>query len=384
MNGIAISVYDKFEEVGILIDIIRRNWKDDYYISLCSNYINAKEYIADLDIDCFTQGADIKYSPKMSWIPRGRTNLVCRVLDTIKKSCTGAIDGGYEYVMHLHSDAWPLDENVFLKISQEMIKRKKKIAVRGLGFLYYGQDVPLGHIDDMFFIFDAKYLNQIDFFGYNPIELFPHKNSVHGALVLQLLGKIGIKNIYYYSHHSNLEYWDAKNKILPFERAKPSIFDSNLKFLHVHTAAFPENLGKSVQAYYLRKYDITKGEKIQEFIEKYYIPENELFKTLSEIEKKQDFKLKLLGFDPVVFGRDFSLKEEILTAPLKDKIKRLAGNLAKIPYYRLLGKKDIRTRGLYPDSLWPNKNIYEYYNEIIQLDDFPEEYSDFWFLEDAK
>ncbi len=91
-----------------------------------------------------------------------------------------------------------------------------------------------------------------------------------------------------------------------------------------------------------------------------------------------------MGFNPVIFGRDFSLKEEILTAPLKDKIKRLAVNLAKIPYYRLLGKKDIRTRGLYPDSLWPNKNIYEYYNEIIQLDDFPEEYSDFWFLEDAK
>jgi len=384
MNGIAISVYDKFEEVAVLIDIIRKNWKNDYYISLCSNYSNAKQYIGDLDIDCFTQGADIKYSSNMPWIPRGRTNLVCRVLDTIKKSCAGAIEGRCEYVMHLHSDAWPLNENTFLKLIQETRAKKKKIAVRGIDFSYYGKDVPLGHIDDMFFVFDTAYLNDIGFFEYNPLDLFPHKNSVHGALVLLLLGKIGIRNIYYYSHHSNLEYWDGKNKVLPFERAKPSIFDPCWKFLHVHTGAFPEDLGKSVQAYYLKKYDMTKGVNIGKFLKRYYIPEKELFKTLSEIENKQDFKLKLMGSNPIVFGRDFSRKQEILTAPLKDKIKMLAMNLAKIPYYRLLNKKDIRTRGLYPDSLWPNKNIYEYYNEIIQLDDFPEEYNDFWFLEESK
>ncbi|MCD4801333.1 MAG: hypothetical protein K8R16_00175 [Anaerolineales bacterium] len=384
MNGIAISVYDKFEEVGVLIDIIRKNWKNDYYISLCSNYPNAKRYIEDFDVDCFTQGVEIKYSPEMPWIQRGRTNLVCRVLDTIKKSCTGAMVDSCEYVMHLHSDAWPLGENSFLKISQELKEKKKKIAVRGLGFLYYGQDVPLGHIDDMFFIFDVNYFYKIDFFGYNPIELFPHKNSVHGALVLQLLGKIGIKNIYYYSHHSNLEYWDGKNKILPFERVKPSVFDPYWKFLHVHTSAFPDNLGKSVQAYYLKKYEMTKGDNIQKFIQKYYQPEAKLFNTLSNIEQKQNLKLKLMGFNPVVFGRNFSLKEEILTAPLKDKVKMLVMNLAKAPYYRLLGKKDIRTRNLYPDSLWPNKNIYEYYNEIIHFDDFPEEYRDFWFSENSK
>jgi len=384
MNGIAISVYDKFEEAGILIDIIRNNWKNNYYISLCSNYPNAKEHIADLEIDCFTQGADIKYSPKMPWRPRGRTNLVCRVLDTIKKSCVGAIEGGCEYVMHLHSDAWPLEEKSYLRLIQDIKRRKKKIAVRGLGFSFYGQDVPLGHIDDMFFVFDANYLNNVDFFDYNPLELFPHKNSVHGALVLLLLGKIGIKNIYYYSHHSNLEYWDGKNKFLPFERAKPSIFDPYWKLLHVHTAAFPDNLGKSVQAYYLKKYKLTKGENMQMFFKKYYIPKKELFKTLTEIEKKQDFKLRLLGFNPVVFGRDFSHKKDILTSLPKDKMKMLCMNLAKNLYYCLRSKKDIRTRSLYPDSLWPNKNIYEYYREIIQLDDFPEEYSDFWFLEEAK
>jgi len=384
MNGIAISVYDKFEEVGVLVDIIRKNWKNNYYISLCSNYPNAKTHIADLDIDCFIQGADIRYSPKMLWIPRGRTNLVCRVLDTIKKSCTGAIEGGCEYVMHLHSDAWPLDENMLLQLIREIKEKRKKIAVRGFGLAWYGQDTPLGCMDDMFFVFDAKYFLNADFFNYHPLELFPHKLSSHGALILLLLGKIGIKKIYFYSDYSNLEYWDGKKKILPFERAKPSIFDPYWKFLHVHTAAFPDNLGKSVQAYYLKKYGITKGINIQDFIKRYYIPEKELFETLSEIERKQDFRLKLLGFNPVVFGRDFSRKQEILSSPIKDKIKMLVMNLAKILYYRLLGKKDIQTRGLYPDSLWPNKNIYEYYNEIIQSDDFPEEYSDFWFLEGSK
>jgi len=53
--GIAISLYNKFEELGVLIDIIRKNWKNKYFISVCSNYPNAQEYIKGLDIDTFVQ-----------------------------------------------------------------------------------------------------------------------------------------------------------------------------------------------------------------------------------------------------------------------------------------------------------------------------------------
>ena len=40
-NAIAISVYDKFDEVKILVDIIRENWEHKYFITLC--YYNHPE-----------------------------------------------------------------------------------------------------------------------------------------------------------------------------------------------------------------------------------------------------------------------------------------------------------------------------------------------------
>lgn len=379
MNGIAISVYDKFEEVGVLVDIIRNNWEDDYYITLCSNYPDAKKNISNLDVDKFIQGADIKFNPSMPWKPNGRTNLVCRVLDTIKKSCSCAIEEGCDYVMHLHSDAWPLDEKSFVRLVEDMQRKKKKVAVRGFGFAYYGHDAPLGSIDDMFFLFNSAYFKETSFFDYNPLDLFPHKHSPHGALVLLLLGKIGIKNIYLYSDYSNLEYWDGKNKVLPFERAKPSVFDPNLKFLHVHVGAFPNDLGKSIQAHYLKTYDVIKGSNIESFIDKHYIPEEELFSTLEKAEKKQDLKLRLLGYNPVVFGRDFSSKDKVLNLSATKKAKLLIKNVGYNAYCKLTQKSNIQTRELYPDNLWPNQSLDQFYKKMVIETDFPEEYRDFWF-----
>ncbi len=384
MNGIAISVYDKFEEVGVLIDIIRKNWKENYFISLCSNHPEAKKYIKDLDVNNFTQGSDIKFSPEMPWKWRGRTNLVCRVLDTIKKSCLGAIEGGAEYVMHLHSDAWPLDEYFMINIINKMKENNKKAAVRGFGLTYYAPDTPLGNMDDMFFIFESDYFKKISFFNYHPLELFPHKLSPHGVLILLFLGKVGIKNFFYYADYSQLEYWDGKKKILPFERAKPSIFDPITKLLHVHTDAFPNELGKSVQAYYLVKYNVTKGENIKRFIEKYYIPKEDLFEKLKRIEDELDRGIRRLGYNPIIFGRNFSLKRKILKKPKKEKIKILIKNLINSFYYKIIKKRDLRTLNLYHDSLWPYKDIYQLYNEIIIPEDFPDEYKYLWFKDEPK
>jgi len=381
MIGIAISVYDKFEEVQILVDIIRNNWKNKYFISLCSNHPEAKKHLDKLDVDHFIQGAEINFSPKMLSQPKGRINLICRVLDTIKKSCQGGIDGGCDYVMHIHSDAWPLDETKFLELIQMTKESGKKIAIRGMGLTMYSADIPLGHVDDMFFVFDAKHFAEIDFFNYHPLELLPHKNSVHGCFILLLYNKIGIKNIYYYSFHRNLEYWDGNKKILPFHRAKPSIFDPNYKFLHVHTTAFPMTYGNSIQAHYLKKMGLTQGKFISKYLEKYLMDEGELFEILANIERKLDRKLKLRRINPVIFGRDFSLKEKKLQNFRKYRRFRFKNYLSKIKR-AVFGGTNIQKRSLYVDSLWPEKaDLAEYYREIIDTEDFPEEYQYFWFLE---
>ncbi|MBT3464524.1 hypothetical protein HN451_06025, partial [archaeon] len=134
--GIAISLYDKFDELAILIDIIKKNWKGDYIISVCSNHENPEPFLKDLDIDIFTKGDDIIVTKDMPWM-RNSINMRSRVSDCIKKSCTAAINSGADYVMHLHTDAWPLKEKEILKIIEHMKENKKTFAFRGLGFSKY-------------------------------------------------------------------------------------------------------------------------------------------------------------------------------------------------------------------------------------------------------
>ena len=60
--AIAISVYDKFEEVAILTDIIRENWEDDYIITLCCNHPDGPKNLKSLPIDAYVQGDNIPYN----------------------------------------------------------------------------------------------------------------------------------------------------------------------------------------------------------------------------------------------------------------------------------------------------------------------------------
>jgi len=41
VNGIAISFYDKFDELAVLVDIIRHNWDEEYYIVVSSKHSDA-------------------------------------------------------------------------------------------------------------------------------------------------------------------------------------------------------------------------------------------------------------------------------------------------------------------------------------------------------
>lgn len=379
MDGIAITVYDKFEEVGILVDIIRNNWKNKYYITLCSNYPDAKKHISDLDIDEFIQGSDIVFNPSKQKTYNGRLHIRCRVMDQIKKGCQACVDAGCKYVLHLHSDAWPLDEKKYLSLKENMIKKKKKIAIRGLGLSYYGKDVPLGHMDDMFFLFESSYFKNVRFFEYNPLELIPHLLSMHGALVTMLITKVGLKNVYYYSHYEKDEYWDGRKKtMLPLDTVVPMSFDPHNKFLHVHTQAFPGDYGKNIQAMYLRKNNIVNGSKIQEFLDKYHMPRDDIIQGLKKIEKKQNKKLRIMLFNPDKLGRKFNEKEKILVLPLKEKLKISLIEILRAIFGFLLDKKKLIFKLHVNETIWP-LSLEKHYRKVLDKKDFPKEYKDFWF-----
>ncbi len=384
--GIAISLYDKFEELEVLVDIIRNNWKRKYIISVCSNHPDAKKYIKNLDIDIFTQGENIYFSSDLPYI-RKHINLTCRVLDTIRKSCLGANSLGAEYVMHLHTDAWPLKEEEFLELVNFIKKNNFKFAARGMGLGKCRPDTPLGHLDDMFFIYNVKFVEEKNFFDFNPLAMLPLRLTVHGVLSTLVVSKIGLDNFYLYENHTDLEYWDGKKATPLFERGKPSIYDKKRGFLHVHVQSFPGEYGKNVQAYYLAKNKITKGEHIREFLKKYLIPEERLFEDLRNLEKKLNRKLRLHGYFLSLerFGRDFNKKIAYLKMPFNEKIRFLFVSALRSLWTSLFAKRKTGKYfgiELYPEiSVWP-EYLGSFYAKNLKPSDYPKEW--LWFLKNKQ
>ena len=384
--GIAISLYDKFEELAVLVDIIRKNWKNKYIISVCSNYPEAKKRIKELnlDIDKFAQGENILFSPKEMKGVRKAVNLYCRVIDSIKKSCRGAEELGADYVIHLHTDAWPLKESGLLKIIENMKRDNKKVAVRGFGLAKYGHDCPLGHIDDMFFIYDVKYFRKIGFFNFNVLEMLPTRLSIHGILATLLISRAGISKIYFYDDHTKLEYWDGTHKDPLRGRANPSAFNEETGFLHVNVGSFPDDYGKKVQAMYLNDYRITDGKYVKEFLGKYGIPKKQLIEELEVVERNLRLKIRLTGF-PIFslgrFGRDFSKMRWYLNSPIGRKFKYWFMSIGRTTWENLISKRFGVT--ILPEySIWP-ESLESFYSRTLKATDYPDK-SMVWFKRKGK
>jgi len=367
--GIAISLYNKFEELGILVDIIRHNWKNDYIISVCSNFPDAEPYLKKLDLDHYVIGDDIKFNPKMEKL-RSKINKQCRIFDCVKKSCSGAIDLGCDYVMHLHTDAWPLNEESVKNLISNLQKKDKKLAIRGMGFTRYRQDCPLGHVDDMFFIFDTRHFKKIDFFNVNPLAMLPGRLSIHGILSTLIVGKLHLDKVYFYDNLTTHKFWDGKHHNIEFRGVIPTIYDEKRGFLHIHRGGLPGKFCENLQAMYLNDFDLTKGKNIQEFLSKYLVNKQKLLFNIKKVEQKIDRKLQWRGFPKVKwsrFGRDASRKIRYLNYPISKKIRywalAMGRNIWDAKFKKKLGVE------LTPDfSIWPESLDSFYTRKLIPED----------------
>lgn len=389
-KGIAISLYDKFEDLAILVDIIKENWEDDYYIAVCCSHDNGESIIKDelnLDIDKYTE-TEIKYSPEMNKEDqRGRINLQSRIANQFQKSLSEVIENT-EYAMHLHADAWPLEEEKIDEIIMAMKNRDKKVAVRGKGLGYRRSNWRLGHFMDQFIIFDSKYAKEKKFMDFNPLNLLPDA-GIHQILSIILLGRVGLDNLLLYSTEEKDEFWDGKSSKL--YGVRPSMYNPEWGIMHVARENFPKDLGKEVQAMYLRKHNISKGEYINKLLNKESeMNEEELLKELNSLEKSLDRRLRLLFYRQGDLTRKFNQKQEILDKPLKQKIKIACKNFARELYHEtnnMLFKIGLikngryngprQSRYAYRDSEWPAKEYTEKYQSLRKRD-FPEQ-DKFWF-----
>jgi hypothetical protein len=387
MIGISISLYDKFQELSILVDIIRRNWDADYYISVCSNHPNAQQRISDLDlaIDSFESGSNINYDPTMSGV-REEVNKVCRVYDTIQTACTNALQAtDVSHVMHVHADAWPLSETQLHELINEMESQNKSVAFKGRGLGDRGS-FPLGHIMDQFFILNTEFSLKRDFFEFSPLELLPDR-GIHTIMLLILLGKVGWSNVYYYSDQQDQFLWNGESTMYP----RPMMFNPRWEHLHVATEDFHGDLGKSIQASYLKQHDITDGDHVEALLDAYHRSQDDLEAALDRDEAELNEALDWLGLSLAHFGYNFREATDVAEMNAFDQIR------FAIDHHLTRGKRlfeRILTRNPFSDSTpslphddpvkaaWPDRNLHDVYTSELQPDDFPDEYVDPWFVTD--
>jgi len=361
--GFAITAYDKFEEAKILFEILREEFQEYYPISFCSNHPKATEFAKTEQPEIFTEGFDYRF-PQKELHPStlNRITFKLRSTETVQKSCLGALSLDVDYILHVHADAWVLNEKKLRALLKEVKKRNKKFVIRGLGLSYMGNDTPLGHMDDHFFIFEKEFAIERRFFDFNVEEFWPHKLSVHGILITNLISKIGLSNIWYYRNEIDLTYWDGKKKISPKSPAKPSNYDNDFEFLHLHRQSFPLDYGKKIQALYLSEAGFNKSDYIKEFLDRYLMPKDQLINELNEIERKTNNQLKRRLFFLVnPDNRDFSDKKKILN---NYQIRHSFKWLLQYVYLNMFPKA--RHLSLLPPQIYP-KAITKFYKEDLDF-----------------
>jgi hypothetical protein len=391
MNGVAIGVYDKFDDVRGLVDIVRENWDEDYYITICSNHPDPEPHLGDVDFDELVHGAQIEYPSD------GDYNLGCRIQDTIKRASRAAIDGGCDKVMYVHADAWPLSEQRFCNLADRLERRDNSIAVRGRGLEFRSPDQWVGSVVDQLFMFDANRARDLEVFEYDPWEMFPD-TSISNGLTIRFVGKYGLSEIDFYSRMDRDRHWDGQSK--EYGWLRPFVYEPEWETLHVAREAFPESYGKAVQAIYLRRAGLTEGDYVGGLLAEHDAPEEEVFDDLEQIERWQDDRLERLGFKPEYFGRNFERKQEVLDLPRSEKARVAVTTRLKRLYFVVLGllyeytplsdeinpkRLDRDTRELHPrlyrEALWPEERLAERYEANYYPDEFPEQISEPWFVD---
>jgi len=369
MNAIAVSLYDKFDDLAVLLDIIRNNWKEIYHISVCSNHPNAEEKVNEIDhdIDYFATGSGIEYSNSTKHY---------RVYDCIRKSCKGAIQSeDVEFIMHVHADAWPLSEDSFINIVSDMKENGQGIGIPN-NTLKFIENYPPGHFKDQFIVINSNLAKKNNLFDRRPLE-FPY-TSIHHILPMIFIAKFGWGNVYQYSKVVNDIQWDGQ----PAPRARPMFYRPNFGQLHIAKEDFPDNIGKSLQSYYLKKHNINSGNYVRDLHSIHSMDIEEINSKLKYHYSKYDKKLKRYGLSSNTFDRDVRKIERYLReyGTRKKIIKSIEMNTEGTPLYHILSGVYKTTAQILDYHDQPQLD-HKFINEVYQDDISSDLISDEW-LED--
>lgn len=389
MLGLSVSLYDKFDDLAVLLDIVRHNWDGEYYISVCSNHPEAPDRMADFDtqVDTFTHGAQVHYNPSEMTGLREQVNKITRVYDTVSTAATEAYTHpDVDQVVHVHADAWPLSENRLHSLVEEMYGANCPVAFKGRG-LAQRWPFPVGHVMDQFFVLDADYAERVGFFDHSPLELLPDR-GIHTVMALLLLGKVGWSNVYHYTDEGPQVHWDDH----PAHSVRPMMFNPDYEQVHVATEDFPDDLGRALQAHYLREWGHTEGPNVERLLDDYGRSERDLFAELNRVERSLNRNLGQWWLSVDDFGRNYRQARAFLDGSSLDRAKHVAGHYGETVSSAFGALKDRVKDGLGVNQslpaadpvrdAYPDRTFEEVYTSELQPEDFTDGYEDdLWFVD---
>ena len=305
-----IMGYDSWEEFKISSDIIK-SFSKKYYVLAASSHKDCKKNLKYSNIDEVYHIDPIPINPKLS---RDTINWHARVADNISKTNLKLINKNrFDYIIFLHSDAWILKHDSILKLISDLKNKNKFFAARGRGFGFHSKSSPMGSLDDMFFIYNSKFIKKSKLFEFDALQQLPHIQNSHGIIVSNLVTKVGPNNVHIYSDTSKLYFYKNKfltektNKFKFTNHTTPAIYDPKYAMIHIHTGAFTKTIGKSLQAYYLKKYKLS-GPSIKLFNEKYSVDNKFLFNQIKSLDKntKRLLRLNLISYDSLGYGKNYT------------------------------------------------------------------------------
>jgi hypothetical protein len=376
--AVAISVYDKFEEVKILVDIFRENFGGQFDIIVCSSHADPASHLEHCDIDDLLKTDNIPLDRQTMSAEQFHSFFFMRVIDSIRKSCGRAACSDAPYTLHTHADGFPLSWPRIQSLISAMKRNQQYFAARGYGFGFYSHDAPFGAFDDMFFFFNNRHARDQDLWGFDLIDYLPHKISVHGLLAMLGLSKVGLRHFFHYATWSNATHWDGQSVFLsPFNSAHPMYIDILYDFVHIHDHGFPNGLGPRLRAYFLTKHGLTKGPAIRRFLEKWDTSGGDaLFLELRQLEDSLNGFFSTRGLSSKKYGRDFGTMTRIVrdyrNLRRSQRVRWILGqHVAQYknairPHYN----KHIRYRPyrrIHGDTIWP-ASLDEFYTNELHID----------------
>ena len=258
--GIAISCYDKFDELELLIDMIR-SWGGEYVIGLCCNHPDGKKFKEY--VDYYVQGRDIPFvkgdSREETFFLNQDDNysIRLRAADCVRMACWLLTEkSDCDWIVHVHSDAWFLSEDGLKKFIYDCIRRQCLAACRGTGIESIANPCSStsahGQADDHFFAFNREAADFFKLWYYRPEDMFMRKYSVHGVLMTIFAVKLGLRRIWYYKRFAELLNCYSEPSV--DNESKPCVYDAEYGFLHIHRGSLPVGVGEALQAHFILRY----------------------------------------------------------------------------------------------------------------------------------